>query len=203
MTIFCIGMPKTGTKSFCSALQTLGYATCHHGNKFNRSISKYLSTGVMSDILKKKLEEKDAFADGSFIYRFKELYEKFPEAKFVLTTRNVEGWLVSFVNHSYVGGNPSRRPLLTSDRWRWWLKKFNNHNREAKEFFTDKDNFLELDFCDKKDRWKPICDFLCKDTPSRGFPRRGRTKRVPGRNFLNLEEVMEFFNLTEDDLYAY
>jgi len=199
--IFCLGMGKTGTKSICSALKVLGYRTSHHSSEFDRLLLSYLDMGVMGALLVNIFERKDAFADGKFRYRFKELDKFFPAAKFILTTRSIDTWLVSHANHSYIR-HAKRRGVINGDYWRGRLKTFREHHKAMREFFQGREDFLEIDFCDKNDTWGPICSFLGKKVPDCSFPRRGRTKKIPGKHFLHVEEVMKFFGLTKEDVWG-
>lgn len=199
--IFCIGMGKTGTKTICSALKVLGYRTSHHSAKFNRLLISYLDTGVMKPLLADIFKRKDVFADGSERYRFRELDEFFPKAKFILTTRSIDTWLVSHANHSYIR-HVKRRKKINGDYWRERLKTFREHHKAVRAYFRGRRDFLEVDFCDKSDKWKPICSFLGKEIPSCCFPRRGRTRKILGKHFLRVEDVMKFFRLTKEDVYG-
>lgn len=199
--IFCIGMGKTGTKTICSALKVLGYCISHHDAKFNRLLIDYLDTRVMKPLLVDIFKRKDVFADGSERYRFQELDELFPKAKFILTTRNVDTWLVSHANHSYIR-HVKRRKNINGDYWRGRLKTFHSHHKAVKEYFQGRKDFLEINFCDRNDKWEPICNFLNKKIPNCNFPRKGRIKKKLGVHFMTVEAVMEFFRLTKEDVYG-
>jgi len=197
--IFCIGMGKTGTKTICSALMILGYRTSHHSRKFGKLMINYLDSGVMKPFLAGIFKKKDVFADGPERYRFKELDEHFPEAKFILTIRGIDTWLVSHANHSYVR---HKRTHVDGDFWRQRLKTFREHHEAVRGYFRGREDFLEIDFCDKDDKWKPICGFLNKEVPDCTFPRRGRTRKISGKHFMHVEEVMEFFGLSKEDVWG-
>jgi len=151
----------------------------------------------MRPLLASIFERKNVFADGSERYRFKELDKFFPEAKFILTTRNIDTWLVSHVNHSYVR---HKRTHTDGDFWRQRLKTFREHHKAVREYFQGREDFLEINFCDKDDKWDPICHFLDKEVPDCSFPRKGRIKKKLGIHFMVVEEVMKFFGLTREDI---
>ena len=48
-------------------------------------------------------------------------------------------------------------------------KKYMTHTKEVREYFSEKENYLELKIDENMD-WKELCDFLSKPVPKRGFP---------------------------------
>jgi len=72
-----IGLARTGTTSLCQAFRTLGYSNVVHNPPFEA------------------LASADAGADNGVVIFFKYLDYKFPGSKFVLTVRDLDGWLDS------------------------------------------------------------------------------------------------------------
>ena len=73
-----IGLGRTGTRSLCEAFKILGFENVKHVPPF------------MSD-----LDDVDAAAEGICMSHYAYLDLRFPDSKFILTTRNIEPWLDS------------------------------------------------------------------------------------------------------------
>lgn len=168
------GLPWTGTKSFVKALDLLGYKAKHNVN------AKRVA-GDFWDFV----DEIDAVAEGIGVFLWKEIYEKFPDCKFILTTRSRDKWINKRTH------KPKTSFDLDKHRTNWmnarvvqmwlsfgWEQKdkqkigefFDNHHREVREFFADKDNFMEMNILDG-DGWDKLCPFLDKPIPDLPFPR--------------------------------
>ena len=92
--IFCIGFHKTGTTSLETALTMLGYRVTGCNGINDPDIEK--------NVLKMAFElvgQYDAFQDNPWPIIFKELDEKFPGSKFILTLRDSKSWRHSQVKH--------------------------------------------------------------------------------------------------------
>ena len=89
MKIFGIGLSKTGTTSLARALNILGYRT-----RDNLGVVDYIR-GDLSSINPGILDTNDAFTDTPVPNFYRELDAKYPDAKFILTIRDMDGWLKS------------------------------------------------------------------------------------------------------------
>ena len=88
--IFCIGYPRTGTHSLAAALKKLGFNCWHyHTQSYYDLAVRILKT---RNIEHRIFNQYDAFADTPIFYVYKELDQKFPGSKFILTTRNRDDW---------------------------------------------------------------------------------------------------------------
>jgi hypothetical protein len=173
--VFIIGFHKTGTSSMGKAFQILGYRVCG-------SIKEAMDFGEIDQdpreyILNKALKltsKYDCFQDTPWFMFYRELYELFPEAHFILTKRPDEDWIRSvrdhFGNrnnsnyHSWIYGYQD--PISHEDIY---LSKFREHNKAVEDFFKNKNNFLTIDLSEK-DKWKKICSFLQVSEPMYNFP---------------------------------
>ena len=92
---------KTGTKTLGQSLRLLGYN--HISFDKNFLLLYYQNeTGA----LLKLMEFYDSFEDWPWPYLYKEAYEKFPESKFILTTRkNEEVWFKSLIWKTFYNTN--------------------------------------------------------------------------------------------------
>lgn len=160
--IFVIGFHKTGTSSLGKALQVLGYKVCGslkeaYGYKEKPDVKEYILNKARPLMLK-----YDAFQDTPWFILYKELYRLFPDSYFILTVRQEEQWLKSvqrhfgdnfFHFHDFIYGTTDS--FVDSDQY---LKQFNSHNQEVKEFFKDNPNFMVFDV--SMNGWKELCNFL-------------------------------------------
>ncbi len=89
MKVFGIGLSKTGTTSLAGALEILGYRT-----KDYPGVQTYLP-GDLSTLDPGVLDAYDAFTDTPVPSLYKALDVKYPGAKFILTIRDIDGWLTS------------------------------------------------------------------------------------------------------------
>ena len=83
-------MHKTGTTSLGLALLKLGYSVL--GARID--LGEKLSEGRIEEVLE-IAEPFDALQDVPWALLYKELDEKFPNSKFILTVREEEKWLKS------------------------------------------------------------------------------------------------------------
>ena len=86
--VFIIGFHKTGTSTLGKALQILGYTVC---GSLKEAYDYDLNKDVKSYILEKAkplLNTYDSFQDTPWFLIYKELYQLYPDAYFILTKRS-------------------------------------------------------------------------------------------------------------------
>jgi len=187
--IFGVGFHKTGTSSLGHALSMLGYRTVHgdgrsskHGGDEGVSMIRQIQAG---DYDLPTFPLYDAFTDNPYFSIWKELAEKFPDSKFILTERDEEGWLRSCVRY-YSGrrirpmrewmfgehGDPSSSPEAT----RTWLTAYRSHNADIKSYFAGSPDRLLVMNVMAGDGWEKLCPFLGAAVPRRPFPHANQTK---------------------------
>jgi hypothetical protein len=204
--IFGIGLSKTGTSSLAKALKVLGYKVKHYplestqwtGPKAAKVVLPVLNTinrlfGKETFSYRETLyrnynnhfnlsffENYEAACDLPLALYYKELYEHYPDAKFILTTRDLDSWLNSAEKHFTVGirsifqhhRNRVRLDIYDSiefDRQKF-LNAYTQHTINVRNFFAGKDNYLELDVCEG-DGYDKLSPFLGKEIISENFPR--------------------------------
>ena len=165
--VFCIGFQKTGTTTMQSALTILGYRVT--GPNF------HTENGPTPDLVErasKVAAEYDAVQDNPWPLLFREMDERFPGSKFVLTVRDTDRWYQSAVRHFrdeetawrkhiYGAGAPAGNEQL-------YRSRYASHNREARAYFADRpDDLLVMDVT-KGDGWDKLCPFV--DLPNPGVP---------------------------------
>lgn len=174
--ILGIGLNKTGTRSLADALRELGFRTLHRGDRAaSAAVEDDLAhgrpplTGLGADF--------DAYFDVEAIVReFARLDAAYPTARFILTTRDLDGWLLSRERH--VRGNQERAARGEYDGdflevdLDAWSQEFADHHRRVRDHFRGRDDLLEYQV--GVDGWEPLASFLDVDVPRTPFPHRNR-----------------------------
>lgn len=170
--VFGIGLSRTGTKSLHTALRTLGYRSDH----FSTHLLRFRGDTVTLDF--DGVAAYEALTDITAAFFFRELAARFPRAKFVLTLRDVDGWLRSCERHFSTDKQVPQtllrlRALLYGttvydpERFR---TVYLRHVTAVRQFFVSRPNdLLEVDICGGTE-WHPLCDFLGQPVPDERFP---------------------------------
>ncbi|CAJ2506016.1 Uu.00g001460.m01.CDS01 [Anthostomella pinea] len=210
MRVLCLGMSRTGTMSLFTALQKLGYAPYHMAVAMGspRTNLDCWSEGLNAKFngrgkkwgkeeFDKLLGNYDAVADVPCIAFVEELVAAYPDAKVVLSTRDVDGWVKSM---------QSTAGKILAWNWEWlapWdpslVRPFWDHAKvvmpaafrvpgqspdfvspdsQARQAFADhydlvrrvvpKERLLEYRV---QEGWQPLCDFLDAEVPGEEYPR--------------------------------
>jgi 3'(2'), 5'-bisphosphate nucleotidase len=172
--VFGIGLSKTGTTSLARALEILGYKT-----RDFLGVTSYIA-GDLSSIDLREIDENDAFTDTPIPSFYKQLDEKYPNSKFILTTRNMDDWLRSckkqFTKRMVERQNEATTQLHTDlyDCFEFDAEKYTNgYTRfveDALDYFSNRrEDLLVTDICGGAD-WEELCSFLGKPIPDVPFP---------------------------------
>ena len=169
--VFCIGFHKTGTTSLEVALRKLGYrVTGSFGTKDPDIASK------VHEMAYAMVPRYDAFEDNPWPVLYRELDERFPGSKFVLTRRPPENWIQSQVKDFATTETPMRRWIYgegagcPEGNEETYIARYERHNREVLDYFKDRpDDLLVVDF-PNDDGWSRICPFLGVAIPDEPFP---------------------------------
>ena len=186
MKIFCIGYPKTGTTSLMSACSLLGFK---QGKYWSEFIDWYHIGRNVPDVLSdasflKYVESYEAFADWPFHCIYRELYELYPQARFILTTRGSKSWKLSEQHHHLKPINANRKKWGILYPGTWWSlnqRKWNHlrktyqapelHSSEVQSFFNSVNGgLLVMDLDRGPMQWEPLCEFLGCLVPDQPFP---------------------------------
>ena len=160
MKVFCIGFNKCGTTSLHELFIKNELRSIHNS-----------SWWYWKD--KEKFNHSDCFTDGYERYTsepvfpdLKHLEDMFPDAKFILQTRNLNQWLVSRLKHgvSQKTGRRAGKPPFGAGRHVYttglkhcklnnetimrWVKDRNYWYDHVYEYFKNKNNLLIVDICD-------------------------------------------------------
>ena len=135
--VFGIGFHRTGTSSLRAALQRLGYRVCGAVGTRDPDIADRVR-----EIAFPLLDRFDAFGDNPWPILFRELDERRPGSRFVLTTRPTDEWLGSVTRYFGARSTPMREwiygagsPLGNESRYR---ERYERHHAEVLEHFRDR-----------------------------------------------------------------
>jgi hypothetical protein len=170
--IFCIGLNKTGTISLHQALTNLGFSSLHWGGQASRRAVEQAIREHKP--LLEYLGDYDAYSDIQRLsVSFDVLDQQYPGSRFILTTRDIDGWIDSRRRH--VERNRERKELgdydgtfleIEPDRWR---EQFLEHHARVEQYFRDRDNLLVMRITEG-DGYELLCPFLGVPTVSSAFP---------------------------------
>jgi hypothetical protein len=181
--IFGIGFYKTGTTTLFEALRILGYHTVngdkpgsYAGADDGATLIRQIDSG---DFRLPTFEMFDAFTDNPYFSIWREIYALYPDARYVLTTRDEDAWIASCVSfyrdrrirpmRVWMFGshaNPSRDEASRQA----WLDAYRAHNAAVHEFFAGRSGqFMEFDPTREPD-WGRLCAFLGAPIPVQPWP---------------------------------
>lgn len=169
--VFVIGFHKTGTSSLALALKELGYRVC-----FNLQWNNAALIRDMKSACRKLTEQFDAFEDNPWPLLYRDLYEWYPTARFILTIRDTDGWYRSALNwfgekdtlmRRHIYGENAGSPVGNEAIYR---ARYDRHNSDVRAFFAERDvALLEMDVT-RGHGWQELCGFLGHPAPARPFP---------------------------------
>jgi len=166
--VFGIGMPKTGTVSLTSALDTLGFRPALHNPWSHVEIARCGSA-----------------TDATIAYRFEALASAWPDAKFIYTERPMSLWLASIVGHygKYLPAQIEQGFTEPGKEHLWayretilslfrsvrpsqpeFLAAYRRHDQRVRQYFrTRPERMLTIDITSDlpgPEKWARICAFL-------------------------------------------
>ncbi len=177
-----VGLGKTGTKTLGTCMQTLGY----HHRSFDFELVKLLVIGEGEEEMNRLMGEYDSFEDTPWCLLYREMDERYPDARYVLTTRrDSETWFESLRAHClrnplraarYLFGtdDPVADPAAT-------IARYERHNQDVRDYFAGRPGKL-LEVCwENGDGWERLCEFLEREVPDGPFPHVNFRPRKPLR----------------------
>ncbi|WP_417214742.1 sulfotransferase family protein [Bizionia sp.] len=179
--VFIIGFQKTGTTSLEHALEHLNYRV-HGGDK---NLMKFEDKEALKSYIQETLKTWDAVQDMPWPLFYKELYELYPDAKYILTIRDSKKWIRSVVTYFASIRIPLHQkiyqvPCAEGYESRY-LEVYEKMNTEILAFFKNKPNFLVMEMGVNFD-YTTLCTFLNIETiPEDAFPhaRNNKKRKLP------------------------
>lgn len=188
--IFGIGLSKTGTSSLSKALTLLGFSTAHWTNPYSHDLL------TQDDIIL-----FDSLTDISISYQYKEIYNDYSDAKFILTSRSIEQWERSFLTHyrrsmhansfedlkkiigTQIPPRFSQRYVEMHQKLYFQYKNLSEaylaHEKSVLNFFEKKRNQLLVLDVSQPGALNDMASFLGVQSPQSNFPHEN-TKEVKG-----------------------
>lgn len=190
MKIFGIGLSKTGTTSLAGALEVLGYRTRDYPG-----ITSY-EPGKLTSIDAQVLAQHEALTDTPVPSFYRELDQHYPGAKFVLTVRDMDAWLLSckkqFTAKLAEKQNDAHNRLFIDlygtavfdeELFRRGYQRF---VAGVVEYFAQRPaDLLVLDVAAGQG-WNELCPFLGKPVPELPFPKSNVTRIL----WMDLQELV-------------
>jgi hypothetical protein len=182
--IFCIGFYKTGTTTLYDALRALGYHTVngdtpgsYPGADDGATLIKQIDAGNF------RLPTFDMFNPYFRIWR--QIYDLYPDAKYVLTVRDEDRWIESCVKfyrnrrlrpmRVWMFG-PHANPARSPESRQAWLDAYRAHNAAVRDFFASRgQQFFEFDPT-REGSWDRLCAFLGAPVPGQPWPHANPTR---------------------------
>jgi hypothetical protein len=176
--VFGIGFHKTGTTTLGVALEQFGYRVCHGAAPVRAALGHRRMLDLLHamdlDRIMTVATWFDAFEDNPWFVLYRDLDERFPGSKFILTTRDDDSWLDSSLR--YYGGSES-------DLRSWiygvgspvgnealYLERYRRHNREVRAHFVQRPADLLIVDWQLGQGWNELSTFLGLERPRVAFP---------------------------------
>ena len=171
--IFCIGFHKTGTTSLLHFLLNLSLRVCDGlGEEEFKEVLDFYNLKNKVNYLENLILSFNAFEDMPWPIFYKEIFSKFPNSYYILTTRSTESWIKSCLKHFQYDSNQYPLHELTygvgkgspAGNEKEWINIYEKHNEEVIRFFSENKNanflHLEIDKINNKEISERILKFI-------------------------------------------
>ena len=219
MKVFGAGFGRTGTMSLKFALEKLRIGPCYH---MREVVSRPSHIKLWYDISRgehpnwnRLFSGFNSAVDFPVCLFYKQLINKFPEAKFILTLRDFDTWYISTANTIYKVPSilpdwfekvvyPIRMFIVMQVNLIWvGLFKNNFSDRDSTKlvYYEHIESVKKIIPADKlliynvKEGWEPLCEFLDVDVPDIPFPKVNDTAEML-RNFSIIKMLPYVFILS-------
>ncbi|NND03762.1 MAG: hypothetical protein HKN91_13345 [Acidimicrobiia bacterium] len=146
MKVFGIGQMKTGTTTLGHCLSTFGFRHRSYYPKLLRQAHRGDYSNVWDVV-----DRYDSFEDNPWPLLYQQLDERYPDSKFVLTTRrDSETWFGSMVAHARRRGPTAEKQIIYGHGWparhkQDFIANYEAHNESVKAHFADRpDKLLQV-----------------------------------------------------------
>jgi hypothetical protein len=181
---FCIGLSRTGTKSFGEATEALGFAPRLGWTDRSDELMRAWHEGRIDELLA-VAGAFEVLHDIPWALVYEELAEEFPDARFVLTRRSsVEVWLRSIIAHTnrspeYWGHEAAYGATMPEREPDMYRRFYADHLARVREFFESSGRMLEVCW-ETGSGWGELCGFLDAPLPDGvPFPHSGALATKP------------------------
>ncbi|MEM8863693.1 MAG: sulfotransferase family protein [Chloroflexota bacterium] len=175
---FCIGLQRTGTTSLHQAALLLGIR------------SAPMSADLLYDLEAPLIDQYDLFSDNPIPLLYQKLDKAYPNSKFILTTRPIEGWLKSvewLFTHDKPTLSPEFQEIGDDIHQRLYGRTtfdelvfrafWHSYHAEVDSYFANRPgDLLRLNFS-AGDGWEKLCPFLDVEIPVDPFPHTNKRRK--------------------------
>ena len=199
MKVIGAGYGRTGTLSLKAALERLGFGPCYHMVEFLKRadhgplwVSAFRGETIDWEDVFGSYESTTDWPGCTF---WRQLADRYPEARVILTVRDPERWWTSIDGTLFAASRARALPAphaavaemgrlmmggtfdgRTSDR-EHVIRRFEEHNERVRQGISPE----RLLVFEVSQGWGPLCDFLGVEAPDEPFPHLNE-----GANFLAL-----------------
>lgn len=166
--VFGIGLNKTGTKTLAQYLRALGFRHRSYDSRradVSPSFDLY-AAGRIEELLD-LVDDVDSAEDWPWPLLYRELDERYPDARFVLTVReSPERWYASLCNMAVrIGPLPLYEQTVYGSamphgRREEHLRIYREHNRDVEAYFAGRPGKLLTVCWERGDDGRTLADFL-------------------------------------------
>ncbi|HIF51342.1 MAG TPA: sulfotransferase family protein [Thiotrichaceae bacterium] len=196
LSIIGAGFGRTGTLSLKHALEQLGYAPCYHMHEVSKKPEHIALWQALTNGEKinwdKLFDTYQAAVDWPVASFWQQLAKNYPQAKIILTIRDVDEWYESIHNTIYYvlsqpvsKDNPIKREqglmtrqLILENTFHGNLGNkekaiqiYEQHNEKVRQTIPA-DRLLVYNVTEG---WEPLCHFLDCSMPDKAFPNTNST----------------------------
>jgi hypothetical protein len=186
MKVFGVGLNKTGTTTLGVCLKSLGFT--HKSSDLDLTLC--VERGDLDPVFE-VCDRFDSFEDWPWPLIYRELDERYPGSRFVLTTRSSpEVWIRSLKKHATLTGPTEFRRIAYGHEMPHGNEEshravYLRHNQAVRDHFRDRPDRL-LEVCwEHGHGWRELCVFLDRDVPDQAFPHANRSSGKRKRIFMS------------------
>jgi sulfotransferase family protein len=183
--VFCIGFHRTGTSSLHHALEMLGLRC----KGFDAALTECYAAGERDTLLARvESEHFDAFRDWPWTLLYRELADRFPEARFISTVRDPCAWIESLKRHAARTGPTRPREIVYGHSMPHGheaehIAVYCRHNEAVEAFFRSRSNWMLLRTEELTHAFEPLCRFLDRPLAGQPFPHRNQSSPLRPSKF--------------------
>lgn len=181
--VLYVGHGKTGTSSFGTACEVLGYKLVENES----GLTKKVNAGDLDEVLE-IADKYTCYEDYPWLYLYKEFDERYDNIKFVLGVRPEEEWFKSMSYQAMRPRTVERRQEVDEAHYNQYVRYMDDPkyfplkhdeaiamylkwNEDIKKYFEGRDDFMVFSVW-QGHGWKELCEFLDKPVPDLPFPYR-------------------------------
>ncbi|MDZ4375410.1 MAG: sulfotransferase [Phenylobacterium sp.] len=203
------GLGRTGTLSTKLALEELGFGPCHHMAEVFRhpeSIALWVEAGKGKPDWVAIFDGFSAMVDHPGCGYWRELMDRYPDAKVLHTVRDPDKWFDSTQATIFNPNrpHPTEDPLKTffDQLYAWYggdmhdrafMTDFFRRHTETVVAAVPKERLLVFDV---REGWSPLCAFLGVPVPETPYPRENSTEQfqsrsAQGQSPIDMDKIMK------------